>query len=289
MHSMSIATVSPIARPDRDQNRQPSRPTGSSRLPKPGNLLQHVAINYGPADLLGRFFLKADDTARQRGVSFSIGTFDELMKLNETYREGWMRMTTMYDPEFCPNDLTPDKAWMIFGRNADGEIVTCSGAKLVDLGPNTTLHTALTNQRVFFENPERDQLPGETWTVSAPIAHSLRGKVFIGGAGWVRPDYRGRDLPGLSVRVSRAMALSKVGLDSYVSFLMDYRVKHGFDLDLGYPRGEWALSGRGTRTGNPNTKVVYLFPDEIIEDLRRSLAELEGEPAAVSMGDRQSA
>jgi hypothetical protein len=187
-------------------------------------------------------------------------------------------MTSMYNPEFCPWDLEPSRAYAIFGRNAAGEIVSCSAAKMMDLGDGN-LFDALVSRRVLYENPARDSLPGETVTCTAPIAHSLRGRVFIGGAAWVRPDYRGRDIPGLSVRVSRAMAASKWGFDSYVSFLMDYRIKEGFDNDLGYPRGEWGMSIANARNGNPNTKLVWLYRDEAVADLATYMQRMERAPA----------
>ncbi|MFM2422312.1 MAG: hypothetical protein RL291_842 [Pseudomonadota bacterium] len=268
------ATSASISSPQQNHPQKKPRVAGSFAPPPPGDLLSHVTINHGPADFLGRFFLRADDLARSRGVSFSITTFDELMKLNEKHRATWMRMTSMYDPKFCPTDLVPEKSYVIFGRNINGEVVSCSAAKMMDLG-ESSLYDALTSLRALYENPGRDANTGEAVTCTAPIARSLRGRIFIGGAAWVRPDYRGRDIPGLSVRVSRAMALSKFGFDSYVSFLMDYRIQVGFDMDLGYPRGEWGMSIANATNGNPNTKVVWLYPDEVLADLRAYATRME--------------
>ena len=39
-------------------------------------------VDHGPADLLGRFFLKADTAARERGITLSFGTFEDLVDVN---------------------------------------------------------------------------------------------------------------------------------------------------------------------------------------------------------------
>ena len=39
-----------------------------------------ITVEHGPVDLLGRFFLKADTAARERGVTLSFGTFEELLR-----------------------------------------------------------------------------------------------------------------------------------------------------------------------------------------------------------------
>ena len=44
--------------------------------------LSEVTVEHGPADVLARFFLKADEAARERGVTLSFGTFDELVATN---------------------------------------------------------------------------------------------------------------------------------------------------------------------------------------------------------------
>ena len=43
------------------------------------SLLDGITLDYGPADLLGRFFLKADAALRARGILLSFATLDELV------------------------------------------------------------------------------------------------------------------------------------------------------------------------------------------------------------------
>jgi hypothetical protein len=270
---ISLASPSIVAAPDAALAKKP-REFGSFAPPPSGDLLSHVEINHGPADFLGRFFLSANELVRSRGVSLSITTFDDLVRYNRDNRATWAALTSMYDPAYCPTDLMPDKAYVIVGRNIHGDVVCCTAAKGMALG-EASLHDALTNLRVLYEHPERDAMPGETTTCTAPIARSLRGRVFIGGASWVRPDYRGRDLPGLMVRISRAHAYSKYGFDSYVAFLMDYRVQVSFDSDLGYTGGEWGFQIHNGRNGNPNTKVVWLLATDALAELRAFAARFD--------------
>lgn len=257
------------------------RVVGSYAIPQRGDLLSHVEVNHGPADVLGRFFLWADDAARAQGVSFSIATFQDLIQVNAANRASWPAVSTLFDPAFCPQQLLPENSYAIFGRNSAGDVVSCSGAKMLDLG-DRSLFEALASLDVFFDNPTRDALPDEHAVSTAPMIHNIRGRVFIGGVAWVRPDYRGRGLPGLSVRISRAMAASKFSFDSYVSFLMDYRIQKGFDNDLGYVHAEWAFELKNSRTGSPRTKFVWLNRDEIVTDLRAELARLDSVAAPIA-------
>jgi hypothetical protein len=51
--------------------------------------LKGVTVDHGPIDLLGRFFLKAEQAARRRGVFLSFDTFDKLLETNEHSRASW--------------------------------------------------------------------------------------------------------------------------------------------------------------------------------------------------------
>jgi hypothetical protein len=249
-----------------------TKASGSYARPALGNLLQSVVVDYGPVDVLGRFFLAANEIALSRGVSLSLATFEEMMAVNAQNRDTWNRIPTIFDPEFCKSHLTPDRAFVILGRNAAGEVVACQAAKRMDLGERS-IGNALMSLEVFLENPQRDRLPTEKIEVTAPSAFNVKGRVAVGGAAWCRPDYRGRHIPAITSRLSRAISLAHWNIDNYVSFFMEKVANGGVAKDVGFHRGEWHMKLEGARAGNARTYFVWVDPTDIETDLRSYLAD----------------
>src|ERR1051325_3761749 len=81
-----------------------------------GSWLSAITINHGPAELLGRFFLKADEALQARGITLSFGTFDELVATNAANTDTWHPLIPLFNPKNGP--LTPDKSLCLLGRDA---------------------------------------------------------------------------------------------------------------------------------------------------------------------------
>ena len=105
-------------------------PRAAKPAPRP-RLITDITVEHGPVDLLGRIFLLADTAARERGVTLSFGSFEELIRVNEKNRASWPRITTMYDQRYCPQGLAADRAFCIMGRNTSGEVVTTHAARIL--------------------------------------------------------------------------------------------------------------------------------------------------------------
>lgn len=249
-----------------------TKATGSFARPRLGNLLQQTTIDHGPADILGRFLLAANEVALSRGVSLSFETFDEMFAVNARNRDTWNRIPTIFDPEFCGEQLMADSAFVLLGRNADGDVVACQACKLMDLGARS-IGEALLSQHVFFDHPERDRLPDERVELTAQSAFNVKGRVAVGGAAWCRPDYRGRHIPAITSRLSRAVSLARWNTDFYVSFFVEKVAKGGVAKDVGFHRGEWHMQLANARAGNARTFFVWVDPADIALDLSQYLAE----------------
>ena len=61
--------------------RTPEKSLASALEPR-RNFLSEVVIDYGPRDMLGRLFLKADNELRQRGIELSFAPPEALVELN---------------------------------------------------------------------------------------------------------------------------------------------------------------------------------------------------------------
>ena len=79
-------------------------------LPSSGRLPAHLKIKYGPVGLLGRFFLWADNAARDRGVTLSFGTLQELMEANRSNSDTWRPLVPVFDESL--GGVTPETAFV---------------------------------------------------------------------------------------------------------------------------------------------------------------------------------
>ena len=76
-------STQPAARPDLPASPAPDAPrTDHVREASRPALITEITVDHGPRDLLGRFFLKADTAARERGITLSFGTFADLVDTN---------------------------------------------------------------------------------------------------------------------------------------------------------------------------------------------------------------
>ncbi|MEQ1647228.1 MAG: hypothetical protein ABL898_01465 [Hyphomicrobiaceae bacterium] len=238
---------------------------------KPGHPITDVTINYGPPTVLGRFFLEANAACEAVGIKLTFGTFEELLAANTLNRASWKPITSMYDHRLSGQNLTPDKAFCIFGRNAAGEIVATQAARLFTL-TSTSLYDEFTSLRAFYDRPESSAQPGETCTVTAETTKATNGRVLVGGAAWYRPDYRGIELSAWLPRISRALAYTRWSTDVTTSIMVEGIVKGGVMARSGYRNIEWAVDIKNSTVGDVRCAFVWMDPERLIDDLREMLA-----------------
>jgi hypothetical protein len=119
-YESSETTVAPAAYPN-------IVPDNNLRLP------DALTIKHGPAPLLARFVLAADQAARRIGITLRVRhDFDALLQVNERYtaRGMWYPLLDAFDPRCA--ELTPENSYWISGENEDGEIVLTSACRIYD-------------------------------------------------------------------------------------------------------------------------------------------------------------
>jgi hypothetical protein len=261
-----------------------SSPAPTAKAPAPATapefrhpaLVTDITVEHGPVDLLGRFFLKADTAARRRGVTLSFGTYEELLRVNENNRDSWPRLTTMYDPRYCPRGLAPDRAFCLLGRDARGEVVATQAAR-VYIVDDDTLYDQAVSLRIFYDDPEHMKAPGERCEVTASVARTLRGKLLINGAVWYHPTYRKRELSKIIPRISRAYAFTHWQIDYSMGLAMEGPTRGGVIDSLGYPHREWGLQLIDAPNGSPRCCFAWMSATELIEDLGQFLSGFDAE------------
>ncbi len=203
-------------------------PENNLRLP------DALTIKYGPAPLLSRFVLAADRAARRKGVLLRVRhDFDELVQLNKFYvaRDLWYPILDAFNPRCV--ELTPENAYWISGENEDGEIVMTNACRVMDW-----TGTSLAEQACSLWYG-RDA--GQRCVVTAEMAHQITGVVAWGGASWVRPDFRGRQLSYLTPRILKAYACARWPIDWSICYIGIDNVKRGLAATYGHQNLSYSI------------------------------------------------
>lgn len=241
---------------------QNSLPRDNIRLP------DAVDIRHGPAPILGRFFIAADNMAKQLGVTLKFRSdFNALARLNaEEIRRGtWYKLPDMFNPEVATN---LENAFWIAGENERGEIVVTACGRVYDW-EGTTLADEV--RLMFFGGNE----VGQVCEVTAPNAFEITGKVYYGGAIWIHPSHRRNGLSSLIAHVARAFAASRWPLDYAVGFVKREMVLKGLAATYGYSPEHimFAVKFPVSAIGPADMAVCSLAGDEIYRDLARFAAD----------------
>jgi hypothetical protein len=240
------------------------------RSPLSGRIPANLRIDHGPVGLLGRFFLMADTTARERGVTLSFASLQELVDVNRANPDSWMPLLPLFDPGL--GGITAETGFALLGRDKDGQVVATQAARFYDWA-NTTLATEARSLRMFYADTEAAVARGDRCEIAAPVGGAISGRVVFSGAGWYRRDYRGKGLARILPRISRAYALARWNTDFTISFMSDAVLAGGMATRTGYtkiePSGvDFAVSPVEAMRCN----LVWMSCQEMLADLETVMA-----------------
>ena len=120
-------------------------------LPTSGRLPAHIRIKYGPVGLLGRFFLWADTAARDRGVTLSFGSLQDLIEANRANSDSWRPLVPVFDEAL--GGITPERGFVLIGRDKGGQVVATHAARIYDWSA-TSLKDEAASLRMFYADPD---------------------------------------------------------------------------------------------------------------------------------------
>jgi predicted nucleic acid-binding Zn ribbon protein len=236
------------------------RPRPMARRPLPAD----ITVEHGPANLLGRFFLKADTAARERGVHLSFGSFDELVETNARHLDTWHPLIPLFDPKY--GRLLPQSSCCIIGRDRAGDVVATQAVRLYSWS-DTNFFEEARSLRLFYDDPERSKRPSERCDITAQSTKLVSGAVAYSGGGWYRPDYRGRMLSAILPRISRAMAFTRWGTDYTVSIMAEKVVQGGMARRCGYTNVDWEINMVDSPVGTVRCAFVWMPRGQLLDDL----------------------
>jgi hypothetical protein len=228
--------------------------------------LKDITVEHGPIDLLGRFFLKAEQAAHQRGVFLSFDTFENLLETNERNRASWRPLIPVFNPK--NGGLTAENSFCILGRNQEGEVVAAHAGRLYNW-PSTTYYEEATALRLFYTDPDKMKCSGEECEITAKATRDISGNVVFSGAAWYRPDYRGCNLSAILPKLGKAYALTRWNPDFIVSVMAEEIYQSGFASRFGYDNADWEILLRNSVLGNLRLAFVWMDPQHLIGDISR--------------------
>lgn len=216
------------------------RPAGA-RIENPARrrFLSDIVIDYGPVDVLGRLFLKADTELAALGVTPEIATLEDLKAVNAANRDSWLPLLPMFDHTLTP--VRPENRFAILARDAKGDVIAAQGGLLYAL-TSASLKEEIESLRFLYRDPSSQALPGEMAHVTAPSAADMRGRIAFVRAVWYRKDWRGKGLVGPMGRINRAYAFTRWYADYAISIMMEGLVNAGFATDAVWPHVEWDIN-----------------------------------------------
>ena len=249
-----------------DWQRAPDAPTGGN-LPVT-SFLESLRIDHGPLGLLGRFFLRADQAVRERGITLAFADLPTVRTVNRQIQDPWWDLMPMFDCEV--HEFTPNRSLALLGYNEKGEVVASQAARVYDLR-ETNLQAAARDMSLFYGSASR---PGAaSCDVAAPAAKEISGYVTYSGCGWYRPDYRGRLLSTILPRISRALALAIWDAQFTVSFIDWTLVKKGVSERYGYRNADDGVRINGLFESEFYGALAWMHRDRLLEDLGTYLGD----------------
>jgi len=205
---------------------------------RPSSFLQQIRIDYGNPEMLGRFFLKALAAVEERGITLEIGTFEDLLEANIDNRDSWLPLLTILDHRF--SRVTPEDAFCVLGRDANGKVVAAHAARLFDWSATSYFEEAR-SLRLFYTDPSGMMRPSEQCIVTAPSARKISGQVVYSGAAWYHPRFRGRQLSAIFPKIGKALAFTRWSPDFICSMMQEAIHARGFATQFDYPVVDWAV------------------------------------------------
>lgn len=249
------------------------------------HFISNLYIQHGPRELLGRYFLQTNKALADRGIALEFATFDDLLRVNRMNRDSWLPLYPAFDPQ-C-SKLEDSNSFCIVGRDLDGDIVATQAGRLFDW-TTSSFAEATQKMTIMYDNPSLSALPGEAWSVSAPMAHELRGLIALTGAVWYHPKARGRGLASLMPRLARAYSLSQWNVDATVVVMSQQTHALGLHKRTGHINFQHGVHARGSIYGDVDYLLFWMLRSDIIRELGDLLAAQGDGIAAPERDAKQS-
>lgn len=249
------------------------------------SFVESLRIDYGPASLLGRFFLYADNLVYEHGIVLEFAPIAEAWRAQIANRSSWALFPPMLDGRL--SQISNAMSYCLLGRNRAGDIVASQAGRIYDLG-RRSFGDIVQDQSFFYGEGGVPQLGQPICELWAPAAKRISGTIVYSGALWVRPDHRGHRLARILPRISRSYALAKWNTAFTVAFIGEKLAQSPLLAMYGYTKIEPGFRIRHLEGTEMTGALMWMDREELAADLAcfmaDGLAQIDG---AVGQGDRE--
>jgi hypothetical protein len=262
------------------------RPQESAAAAASVRLLDGLRLDHGPIEDLAAFLLMADTALSDMGITMYRSSISELVRVCEMHPKSWGWFAPMLDVRIAPID--PTTSYSIIGLDRQGEVAVVQGGKLLDTGDRSVQEMA--DDHSLYYGVPHDPAPHELQCrVSAPMASTLKGRLHYSGGLWVDPRHRGRGLPAITERVSRALGLGWWGTSYAFSFVSESLTASPLNSLTGFKNVQPSYSifkdGAETYKGS----LIWMDAESVAADLKEfSLTGFAKIDAGVIYGSRKN-
>ena len=242
------------------------------------NFLADVRIDHGPRQLLSRLFLRGDTMLRERGINLQFAPIEVLTEVNQQNLDSWPPLFAVFSPEL--GGINNTNSFALIGRNASGKIIAAQAARFYDIGERT-FREETESLSLYYPDPERQRLPGESCTITAPAAEAITGQFIYSGAVWYHPEYRKQGLTSILPRLTKALSLTKWGSDVTLSFMVDKVVAGGTAQRAGYRHVQWEILLRNSLFADARLALIWSNAEELVDYFSGLLTPPEAKVDAV--------
>jgi hypothetical protein len=229
--------------------------------------LESFTINHGPAPMLGRFFLLADQTMRRKGFTLEFASPDELAALNEKHQDSWPDLLPCLDTRV--SNAGPSNLMVLVGRNIGGEPIVAKACRRLESGKRSL--DELINSGDYLDFRPGTNINDMRAHCTAPSAVNLYGRMSYAGGLWVHPSHRGDRLAALFIHLFYACAVAVWNIELMVGAL--YTKDVGTDLHGRYqiPNYEKSLKFSENGVESIDAYLVWLTQADAFNSLQRYL------------------
>lgn len=185
-----------------DVVKQPRSNVGAAAVRR--SFIDDLTIQHEPRAALGRYFLRAERSLQQRGLSVSYISAADLCAVNAQNQSSWGKLIPVLDAR--QNTIDPADILCLGAFDAGGVLVACVAARRITI--ETNVKAEMESLQFFYGHAAAAKRETDAFTVTAPSAGFLRGDIVYLGGLWVHPKQRQDALSVEMTRLVRFAALA---------------------------------------------------------------------------------
>jgi GNAT superfamily N-acetyltransferase len=230
--------------------------------------LETLVIEYGPLQVLGRFFAAATAELHSKGLHLRLSTLKNVHTIHTEHIASWPSYPPMLDPALTC--VPEDRSYSLVCHSDDGSIAAVMAGRIYD--GNRTLASIVQHQNFICE-PIADTKTAHRFYVEGDDLEAICTPFSYIGALWVNPTHRGKDLARLLPALTRAYALAKWDIRYDIGLANDDMMKVGMAAVYGYTNTKCAFRASGLGEAHDVTgRLLWIDREEIENKLRHLLA-----------------